>query len=529
MSQPVKFAAGVILFTLGLGQFLMTLDSSVMNVSMVSIANDTNTTITGIQTAITMYTLVMASFMITGGKIGARIGQLKAFRIGCLIYGAGSLLTGFANSLLTLLIGWSLLEGIGAALIMPAIVGLVAKNFAAGERPKAYGLIASAGAIAMALGPLIGGFATTFFSWRWVFISEVILVFLVFVLSSKMTDTKVNAPEKLDLFGTFLSVLGLGISVFAILRASEWGWVLAKNENTGFFGISNSFWLFLIGIVIVRLFFWWESKVIESGKDPLVKADILKFKQLQGGLLGFFFQFLLQAGVFFIIPLFLSVVLELSAIETGLRVLPLSISVLIAAIGIPRIWPNASPRLVIRIGLLLMLAGILTLLTGIDITADASIVSIPMFLMGLGMGSLSSQLGSVTVSAVPSDRNGEVGGLQNTATNLGASLGTALAGSIVITVLATTLITGVQDNDDLSIQVKEKVTTQLTSEVQFISNSSLDQALEDAGVSEEVSESLLEENTKARLKALDSALAVLSLFALLALFFTRKIPKTQPK
>lgn len=529
MSKSVKFGAGIILFTLGLGQFLMTLDSSVMNVSMVSIANDTNTTITGIQTAITMYTLVMASFMITGGKIGARIGQLKAFRIGCLIYGAGSLLTGFSTSLFTLLIGWSLLEGIGAALIMPALVGLVAKNFAAGERPKAYGLIASAGAIAMALGPLIGGFATTFFSWRWVFISEVVLVFLVFLLSSKMSDAKVTAPEKLDVVGTVLSVFGLGISVFAILRASEWGWILAKNENTGFFGISNSFWLFLLGIAVVRVFFWWEAQVIESGKDPLVRADILKIKQLQGGLLGFFFQFLLQAGVFFIIPLFLSVVLELSAIETGLRVLPLSISVLIAAIGIPRIWPNASPRLVVRTGLLLMLAGILTLLTGIDINAEASIVAIPMFLMGLGMGSLSSQLGSVTVSAVPSERNGEVGGLQNTATNLGASLGTALAGSIVISVLATTLITGVQENDELTVQVKEKVTTQLTNDVQFVSNSALEQALDAAGAPQEISNSLLVENTQARLKALDSALAVLALFAMIALFFTRKIPKNQPK
>jgi EmrB/QacA subfamily drug resistance transporter len=529
MANTLKLGAGLVLFTLAVGQFLMTLDSSVMNVSMVSIAADTNTTITGIQTAITLYTLVMASFMITGGKIGARIGHLKAFRIGCLIYGAGSLLTGFSNSLFTLLIGWSLLEGLGAALIMPAIVALVAKNFVAGERPKAYGLIASAGAIAMALGPLIGGFATTFFSWRWVFISEVILVLLVLVLSRKMVDTKVTDKQKLDLVGTFLSVFGLGIAVFAILRASEWGWILAKREDSGFFGLSFSFWLFFVGVIGIRMFFWWESKVLARGEDPLVKPDILKIRQLQGGLIGFFFQFLLQAGVFFIIPLFLSVVLELSAIETGLRVLPLSISVLLAAIGIPRIWPEVSPRLVVRIGILLMLSGILTLLTGIDINADASVVAIPMFLLGLGMGSLSSQLGSVTVSAVPTERNGEVGGLQNTATNLGASLGTALAGSIVITVLASTLIMGVQENTELSTQTQERVSTQLTSDTQFVSNSALEVALSTAGTAEEVTNLLLAENTEARLKALDSALAVLALFALIALFFVGRIPEKQPK
>jgi len=529
MGKTTAMGAGLVLFTLGVGQFLMILDSSVMNVSMVSVAKDTNTTITGIQTAITMYTLVMASLMITGGKIGAKMGHLRAFRLGLVIYGTGSLLTGVSTTLVTLLIGWSLLEGMGAALILPAIVALVAKNFAAGQRAKAYGLIASAGAIAMALGPLIGGFTATFFSWRWVFIGEVVLVVMILILSRKMSDSTTPSADRLDIVGTLLSTAGLGASVYAILRSSEWGWVAAKSVESSVFGISYSFWLLLVGVGIIRVFFWWENRLVEQGRDPLVTPDILKFAGLQGGLWGFFFQFFLQAGVFFTIPLFLSIALELTPIETGLRVVPLSIAVLVAAIGVPRVWPKASPRLVVRIGLALMLAGIVALMSGIDIDADASVVAIPMALIGLGMGSLSSQLGAVTVSSVPKERSGEVGGLQNTATNLGASLGTALTGSIIISVLASTLIVGVSDNPELDNEVKDRVTTQLTTNTQFVSSSALDNALDAAGVDQQVANVLVEENRQARLTALDAGLAVLALGGMLAFFVTRKIPREAPQ
>ena len=168
--------ASVVLLTLATGQFLMTLDSSVMNVSIATVAEDVGTDVTGIQTAITLYTLVMASLMITGGKVGQIIGRKRAFAIGCVVYGAGSLTTALAQNLPTLLFGWSLLEGIGAALIMPAIVALVATELRPAERPRAYGLVAASGAIAVAVGPLIGGLLTTYASWRWVFAGEVVLV-----------------------------------------------------------------------------------------------------------------------------------------------------------------------------------------------------------------------------------------------------------------------------------------------------------------------------------------------------------------
>lgn len=231
-------AAGIVLTTLAAGQFLMTLDSSVMNVSIATVASDVGTTVTGIQTAITLYTLVMAALMITGGKIGQLIGRKRAFAIGCVIYGCGSLTTALAPTLGVLIIGWSFLEGIGAALILPAIVGLVAANFGRAERPRAYGLVASAGAIAVAAGPLIGGLFTTYLSWRLVFAGEVVMVVAILALTRRMADAVPEGRTRLDLVGTLLSAVALGLIVFGILRAGEWGFVQPKPSAPEWLGLS---------------------------------------------------------------------------------------------------------------------------------------------------------------------------------------------------------------------------------------------------------------------------------------------------
>lgn len=527
-SAAVAASSGLVLLTLGAGQFLMTLDSSVMNVSMATVAEDLGTSITGIQTAITMYTLVMASLMITGGKIGSNIGRRNAFAIGCVIYAIGSFITGLSQNLTTLLIGWSLLEGIGAALIMPAIVGLVATNFQAKERPRAYGLIAAAGAIAVALGPLIGGAATTYLSWRWVFFSESIIVAVILLLSRRIADAPVESKKPLDFIGTLLSVAGLGLAVYGVLRTSEWGWINPKADGPSIAGLSPSFWLILVGSVIVWLFFQWEHRVLAAGREPLVRADIFASRQLNGGLIMFFFQFLLQSGVFFVIPLYLSVVLELSAIDTGIRLMPLSISLLLAAVAIPKLWPMVSPRRVVRIGVTLMLLGILALLAGIDINSTAAVVALPLTLLGLGMGSLASQLGSVTVSGVSDERSGEVGGLQNTATNLGASLGTALAGSILIAVLTGSLIAGIQSNEQVPESVQQQAGVELASGVPFLSDTQLEAAMLEAGASPEVTDAVVTENQEARVQGLDAALGVLAILAMASLVFTSRIPEVQP-
>src|SRR6266704_1126572 len=238
---------GLVLLTLASAQFLMTLDSSVMNVSIATVAKDVGTSVTGIQTAITFYTLVMASLMITGGKLGEILGHKRAFAIGCIIYGCGSLTTALSPSLPVLIVGWSFLEGVGAALILPAIVALVASNFGRGERPRAYGLIASAAAIAIAVGPIIGGLFTSYLSWRYVFAGEVLIVIAILALTRRLEDVPGEPDVKLDLVGTGLSALGLGLAVFGVLKSGTWGFVSAKPGAPEWLGLSPTIWLILAG------------------------------------------------------------------------------------------------------------------------------------------------------------------------------------------------------------------------------------------------------------------------------------------
>ncbi|MGE0066312.1 MAG: MFS transporter [Solirubrobacterales bacterium] len=514
--------------TLCAGQFLMMLDSSVMNVSIATVAQDVGTTVTGIQTAITLYTLVMASFMITGGKIGQIIGRKRAFAIGCIIYGAGSLTTALSPNLTVLLIGWSCLEGLGAALILPAIVALVAANFGREERPRAYGLVAAAAAVAVAVGPIVGGFFTTYLSWRYVFAAEVLIVLVILVVARRI---EAGAPERkvrLDLVGTAFSAIGLGLIVLGVLRSGTWGVVRPKPGAPEWIGLSPVVWMILAGASGLALFRAWENRLVAQGKEPLVDPKILRVSALRGGLTSFFFQYFLQGGLFFAMPLFLSIALGLSAIETGVRLLPLSFALILSAAGIPKLFPNVSPRRMVRIGFLLMFAALVVLVAALDAGAGAEIVTWPLILAGLGMGALASQLGSVTVSSVPDEQSGEVGGLQNTLTNLGISVGTALTGAIVIAALSTSFLSGVEENPAVPAPVKSQASTELSGGVPFLSDEELETALDEARVPPRATDAIVEENETARIVGLRTALAVLALLALVGLFFTGRIPTRQP-
>ena len=532
-ATTAKAGAGLVLAVLASGQFLMTLDSSVMNVSMATVAADLGTTITGIQTAITMYTLVMATLMITGGKLGTIMGRRKAFGIGLVIYAAGSTTTALAPNLTVLLIGWSFLEGVGAALIMPAIVALVASNFPADKRAAAYGMVAAAGALAVAAGPLIGGAVTTYASWRYVFLGEVVIVLAILAVMRKIADVPAE-PSRIDLFGSLLSVVGLGSFVFGVLRSSEWGWVIPKAGAPSFLNASYTLWFMVFGLLVVYGFLRWEGRLEAAAAgnpnalQPLVRPSMLRNRQLTGGLGMFFAQFMIQAGSFFAVPLFLSVVLGLNAMQTGVRLVPLSIALLITAVGIPKVWPKANPRRVVRIGLLVLIVGVGFLVTGMDPDADATVMNIPLILMGLGLGALASQLGAVTVSAVSEKETAEVGGLQNTATNLGASMGTALIGSVLIATLSTVALTGVADSPEVSDAVKSQISTELVGGVPFVSDEQLTAGLTAAGVSPAEIATISDINANARLEALQIAFALVGMVAIASLFITSRIPTRPP-
>jgi MFS family permease len=524
----VAEGASVVLLTLCAGQFLMALDSSVMNVSIATVAKDLNTTVTGIQSAIVLYTLVMAMLMVTGGKIGSIIGRKRAFTIGLVIYCSGSLTTALSPNLAVLLLGWSLLEGIGAALIMPAIVALVAGNFPAEGRPRAYGLVGAAGAIAIAVGPLIGGLATTYASWRWVFAGEVLVGAGIILFARRVADAPVEVRAHLDLLGSLLWALAMGLAIIGVLFSSDWGWIIPVEGGPSILGMSPVIWLILGGLVALRLFMTHVRRLDAAGAEPLVTPSLFRNRQMTGGLLMFFFQFVVMMGLFFVIPLYLSVALGLSAIDTGIKILPLSVTMLLAAAGIPKFFPAASPRRVVEIGLVAAVVGIVVLFSAMDVQASAGIVTVPLLLIGLGLGALSSQLGSVTVSAVPDDQSPEVGGLQNTATQFGASLGTALAGSVLIAALTASFLSGIAQNPDVPKEVSSQATVQLSAGVPFVSDAQLETAMEDAGVDAQTTQAVLDVNEQARVDGLRSALALLAIIGVIALFFTKRIPTRQP-
>jgi hypothetical protein len=284
-------------------------------------------------------------------------------------------------------------------------------------------------------------------------------------------------------------------------------------------------WFTVGGLFVIWLFFQWESRLEAKGGEPLLAPSMLKNSRLIGGLTMFFFQYMVMMGVFFTVPLFLSVALGLSALGTGARLLPLSLSLLAMAVGVPRFLPAAPPRLVVRVGVLLLLAGTLVLLGAIDADSGPEVVFVPMLLIGLGIGALLSQLGAVTVSAVPDEMSSEVGGVQNTMTNLGASFGTAVAGSILIGSLTAAFIQNIQENPDVPPEVTAQAEVQLAGGLPFMSDADLEEAMTAAGVDEQVQSEALEAYEDARIVGLQRALAGLAIVALVALFFTGLIPR----
>jgi Na+/melibiose symporter-like transporter len=255
---------------------------------------------------------------------------------------------------------------------------------------------------------------------------------------------------------------------------------------------------------------------------------MLRNIQLRSGVSSFLFMFLIQAGLFFVVPLFLSIALGLSAVETGVRLLPLSLTLLLFAAGVPKLRPDANPRRVVNLGFISLFAGLVLLVALLDYGAGPEIVTWPLLLAGSGLGAMASQLGSVTVSAVPDEQSGEVGGLQNTGTQLGASIGTALAGAVLISALTASFFTGIQNNPDVPDRVASKATTELAGGIPFLSDADLKAALDEAHVPPATADAVVEENAQSRIDGLRAAVSILALFALVALLFTRGIPTVQP-
>src|SRR5215218_1709724 len=327
---------------LAAAQFVMVLDSSVMNVSISQIVADLDTTIQGVQLAITAYTLVMAAFMLAGAKLGDILGRERAFAIGLAVYGLGSLTTALSPSLGVLLVGWSLVEGLGAALVMPAIVSLIAGTYSGKQRALAFGIIGGVAGAAIAAGPLIGGWVTTELSWRYVFAGETVIVTaILFVRRRLQPSPAVEHRPQLDVVGIALSALGLGLAVFGILKSSEWGLIeprgaltIGGTEITPF-GFSAVPFLILAGLGCLAGFVLWEERRERLGRDTLLDRSLLRIPRLRAGLATLMMQQLILLGTFFVLPVYLQVVLGLDAFETGKRLFPMSVTMFIAAMSGP--------------------------------------------------------------------------------------------------------------------------------------------------------------------------------------------------
>ncbi len=362
-STPSAKKGWLALVALATAQFVMVLDQSVMNVSISSLVKDFNTTVTTIQAVITLYCLVMAMLMMTGAKVGDMIGRRRAFVIGLVIYACGSALTAVSQSVFVLALGWSVLEGIGAALVLPALAALIAGNFEGARRKVAYAVIGGVAGAGIAIGPILGGWATTNVTWRIVFVGEVVLVAFILVMTPKVGDAPRPGPApKLDYVGSVLSAAGLGVFVFGVLQSSTWGWVKPKNSPITVFGFSLTLFVIAAGGVLIWGFVTWQRHREAVHRDPLVHLSLARVPTVRSGLIGLFSQNLILMGVFFVIPLYLQLVLGLSALETGIKMLPVSITMfLTSAIG-SRLSNRFAVRSIVRAGLIVTLAGTLILL-----------------------------------------------------------------------------------------------------------------------------------------------------------------------
>ena len=512
-------------------QFVMVLDTSVMNVAISQIVDDLDTTIQGVQTAITLYTLVMAAFMLLGAKLGDILGRNRTFAIGLAIYGIGSLTTALSPNLAVLLVGWSGVEGFGAVLVVPSIAALTAANYEGSARALAYALLGGVAAVAIAAGPLVGGWVTTEFTWRYVFAGETVVVIVILLMRGQIARAPVSERRpQLDVVGVLLSAAGLGLMVLAILQSGKWGLIQPRGALTiggteiTPLGFSVVPFMLLAGAGLLGAFVVWEEHRERQGRDRLLDTALLRIVQLRAGLSTLVGMQLVLMGTFFVIPVYLQVVLGLDAFETGKRLLPLSLTMLVAALAGPKLAARRSPRTVAQAGLLAVSAGACVMLATLDVTLNDTGFKTAMVLIGAGGGLLASQLGNVIMSSVDPSQTSEAGGLQGTAQNLGSSLGTALIGAVLLAGLASGFADRIADNPQLPADVRETIVANTEDGIDIAPVGEVEQIAQEKGLPEDQAQVVAATYGVSQLEALRLSLGAVALVALLSLWFTRRLP-----
>jgi MFS family permease len=505
VAAPLEESSGdsLVAILLAMAMFVLVVDTSLMNVSISAVVHDLHTTASAVQSAIALEALVSAAFILIGSKIGDLFGRKRAFILGLLGYAIGALSMTLAQTLLPIVICWAVIGGLGASLLLPAMQSLIHGNFQGPMQRRAYALVGASAAIAAAVGPLLGGFITTYLSWRVAFAGEVVIIAIVLLLGSgRILDVPYTGDRGVDVVGAILSAVGMGGVVLGILVWEKGGGVVGA--------------LIAVGGVALGSFVWWLRKRKREGKPTLIDPDLFKSKYFRLGVRGQTLQQISLGGLMIALPIYLQMVLEYNALEAGLTLAPLSLSMFAIALLAGRKAGHRSPSRIIRVGFMLLTLGVAILIPTIPRAHSGWWMVIPLLLAGSGLGLLVSQLNNYTLAPIEEERVSEAAGVNSAGGSFGLSFGLAFAGAIMLASLSLLFAHEANSSAVLSSQEAAKVSKALEKNAEVMTNTHLETLL--VGQPADVKAEILRINTKARPKALQIALFVPLIAALLGLF-----------
>jgi EmrB/QacA subfamily drug resistance transporter len=500
---------------LAMAMFVLVVDTSLMNVSISAVVHDLGTTASGVQSAIALEALVSAAFILIGSKVGDLIGRKRAYVMGLLGYAIGALAMTLAQNLISIIIFWAIIGGLGASLLLPSMQSLIHGNFSGAAQHRAYALVGAAAAIAAAVGPLLGGFVTTYLSWRVGFGFEVVVIGIVLSGIKLVHDAPYTGSREVDWVGAVLSVLGMGGVVLGILVWQEGG------EAVGA--------LIAVGAVGLAAFVWWLRKRKREGKASLIDPDLFKSKVFQFGVTGQLLQQVALGGTMIVLPLYLQIVFEYSAMEAGLSLAPLSLTMFATALVAGKRAGDRRPSSIIRAGFALLTAGLVVLIPIVPRAHSGWWLVIPLIVAGAGLGLLVSQLNNYTLAPISEERVSEAAGVNSAAGSFGLSFGLAFAGAILLATLSFAFTHMAEASDILRPAQQQQVADTLEHSAEFMSNTQLEELL--AREPERTQEEIIRINTDARHIALQVALLIPILAALagfLNSFRMLRVPEPKP-
>jgi EmrB/QacA subfamily drug resistance transporter len=487
---------------LAAAMFVLVVDTSLMNVSISAVVRDLDTTVSGVQSAIALEALVSAAFILIGGKVGDLIGRKRAYVLGLLGYAIGALAMALAQSLTAVIIFWAVLGGIGASLLLPAMQSLIHGNFDGAARTQVYALVGAAAAIAAAVGPLLGGFITTFLSWRVGFLLEVVIIAVVFCGIKLVRDVAYTGPRTIDAVGALLSVLGMGGLVLGILAWQEGGESVAA--------------LLATGVIAMGALAYWLVRRKRAGKPTLIDPDLFSSKLFRFGISEQMLQQIALGGAMIALPIYLQMVLEYNAMQAGLSLAPLSLSMFAVAVLAGKRAGQRRPASIIRLGFALLTVGIAVLIPIVPRAEFGWALLVPLLIAGSGLGLLVSQLNNYTLAPISEERVSEAAGVNSAAGSFGLSFGLAFAGAIMLATLSFTFTKMAEASTVLPAAEKQQVAQALEENAELMTNTQLAQLL--VNQPPEIQDEIIRINTEARPISLQVALLIPLLAGLIGLF-----------